>query len=1809
MEWVESLPILRGNLKQESRMQNDEETNTSQASQNGPSAAAVCTVIPEIAWPSGDKLRVQVSVLLMPVASVSGDPLLSSLGTGSVPIIPLAAWPSTLMKRMRSKEWALCVRLADKKMAVAAVNAVDMQCSADDYEAQIRLADEKWRHVFGNDPQAFEALSRVLVEDAKARTIARNLPSVPVTAKPNLRFDMQPLLLKPPSLLKPAQRLDYSRTIAPNTDEIGRQCQTVMLSEVAAHIGRAQAANLASVTLGGSGEAGPIEPALHSNLRAQWLWLSKAFDHLRGDPTRHEMSPSDSRLSRNVAMLNKQTEFKQASEAYFLRPAKRETFADLLNLARQFNSTKDFSSADFANAFHELDEALQFERPSAEASPVKQPQDAAVLVDEPASDPQDIARRRLNALRSMPALAKLFRLLIDVVIEVPIPNGFDPKGSSNWIGRISAQLILEGKDDKPPPEPEDLVWTACRLSSSTRPMGKANAGQDALIFGPASNDEYAEAPTPLLEFGIVNLKAQNGRFKLRSYDATLLVKAVESRFKSQSELRSNGRLQSQVSDHLGNTYTPGITLIDTGVLPQFMFRFWQAALQPLRAKAHVNINNGQSETPLFAEDLLIGYRVDIQRIRRSLRFPHLRVGADKQVSVAENTWHTVTARSVRYNGVDVGKDLLYPDLRYREDGAVQPLIRMIKESDDPTSVTRQERTIKEFEDSTPVTRQELLTWTGNSMALPATADKHGTCFDIDAKKDLNIGVTYAFPPPSDSAAGLMPALRVGDAYRFVLRACYQNGGGPRFDAACLNAKTLDLNGRAWLDLYEKSALGAGQDEGLSSSEPFPFRIPDVTGAPDVAFLADDPVVKAKAKLLATACPGERLERVVLRYGDVSASRETIRRVLVPPRATFEQAEAQGQFDQDFQPIPVGALRDLDTSKDGAVLPQAVGGKIVEQMSSDDSSKTHVNPADTGGDTAWRGPVVRGAPGSGRLKDHAQYYCDARARCVVLAFARVGEAPDARLARLDQLVFWKEQEYPRDALPILLEFRLNVELTEGARILEDVDRIVATTSGARAGVAVRRVRIEVAVAEELDLVIWCPDLNAARNNPYFQTLAARLGSPTAVDSVNTKTRELRPEIEQVRDALSVNLNGLLKTAGNSQELIDENTRLAQRNIMMQWLGVQPLDVLNAITRIQVVGAVVKPRYAATYSVCETGGLSAPRLALQIIRLKQQDAIAEWDRRLAAQQAKDPKSTVPLTCRLDIEDDRGGEVGFLVARVNLDRPSTATLRGEVAWVDYDDAVALAQNAARTEWIHVPRHSVHELFKELQIERDSGGVSQDFDLTQASDSSPRNLSLTFGTGAKRLAFRLVSGSRFKDCFNAPKPIPGNPIVDLGYFERENYSLKELLKTPSCPGEFNMAQRDDAFWIKATERPPVLQVDSFALLAHEHFVAQTPRFIAVERRQALRVWFTRGSGYKSGEGELVAVVLLPQNDVSDLPEAGKACVPARNTFALDPGEQAVADELRRRDFWYRPRGDPSATPIPEAVLKLVTGWGADPTMLGGQLQNSIPPSQFSGWVAKRGNLTLPVISDDGSSGGDSAQLVVPVAVIAYLPQLDRITGRWYIDIDFMPPPVDSAFVAFSLARYQPNALVAKDNGELCLSPSTRLDAVRIHPERRVEVTITQQFEIRVTVRGSAYARRSVSAPSTGDEVIDAALGKAMVDAREKTDLPYMHISLCRQPEFSDDAVVPVTDADGELLSRDAEPVLNVFNAEWTANWFMPKNIPISTICVYVSEFEWISTVDFHPLDDTSSALIRRPREFKCLVALGKAGNVFSAPSPATPS
>lgn len=1585
-------------------------------------------VIPDGVEQEGRQLKaLRFSILLTPTIVDSQSSPARPHTANASPKIDLAVWPQKITDLLAGRGAVRIYLQFQTEKEPRTFTARISRHDARGFAAQRGLAQRTWQRAFPEGESAFAALREVLAEDSEARSArAGGTTDTKLASQSVYKYGGMDLTLE--------------KCAAPDALLLGQFLHTLHLREFAQTLA---AADNKSVGISDARESSFALGQLLDEARRRAVDTNERQEVLNGAA---------------VAMRQRLNVYSTATTALrngwgdalrgAIGPAESEIRAGLSDLDKLLEEGWLEKTRGEIKGPVILNEcATAYERSAPERDAIKRA--------------KEIARRRYTGLRSQPTLAKLVRLLVDV--ELVIDEGtlpFDAGTGLNEFGSVAVEIVADGNDSptRLPSGIKELPTTRFRLRRSL------SSAKSAQTFSPASRYEWPHPAggsrsefLPLID-GFLHMREQPGRFYLRTFDVALGLNAIAAAASERNAAKARGA--ESTSDRMAPLRSQGFELGDTHSPAEVAYDMLKT------------LELSKNNEPLYAEDLLMGFRVDIQR------------------TVANGTgpgpWYSATARSMTFQGIPIQDGThLFPAYEERDDGFVAATPRIGKEQNGVWIFPR----------------QELFSWSGEPLALPATKDLPGNEEDpcpspppkekerglpiacLVPEEDLNIGVTYDFGPRGRDSAkrrDLIPALRLGDRYRFVLRACYGNGGGPRFDPSPQG------------ELYEASALGAtGLDAKASDKDPAPFITPDPVAAPGLALFADDPLVLAFSA--EKDRPAEKYDQVVLR-AEYRADR-TARRILLPPRIAFEQAEIQGQFDR--VDVPRGALVSMSLDPRQGALPQAVGGKIIVA-----GEAKHAG--------AHRGAVYMIAGG---IRKHP-YFCDTRGRCVVIALQRPGTTPDTSSddvsPPLHNLRFWQQRQGPDDALPIVVDFKIAPLGATGARFVGQPEvRSYAPPGPSRA----LRVVVEVGLAEKIELRTWCIDERLLHNNLF---VAGIVGIKSRKKPV--KSAKMLGPLEAIESA--------------SKTLQDDDGKKLVGALLDAYGGRAPSTLSDSLTW-SVVAATRRPLVAPSF-VLENG---QPVLSV---------------RRLRAMKAEERWVDFP---RADDDEPEGTQV-FLDGNVEVHRRSAGELRVQLLWKDFNDQVAVER--VRGQWEFNPRS--HSAEKTISITLTEANANQPVALDVEAAAQAKRLAFEVGWQAVRIGVRLVSRTRFAHCYPSENSASAS---DLSPFEAESHPVREFLPPDG------RAQGDLAIWLNATQRPPKPEVAEMVLVRRFREIARSSTAVVIEARWTLRLILRKGSWHQSGEGELLAVVLLPKDAVT----SSRGAKPAPH-HRLDEDELKWSDKLRRLNLVLSlvlPKPDEAKL---TKLMQLVSGWAADPATDAGRLQPILSPGQFAGWVEKRAYLTLPfAMPQDGTP---DVEELAKVAIIAYEPILDVATGDRYVDVDFLSPDIDSPFVRLSVARYQPHALDG-----LWLSSQVCLDPAELPPRRQVEVRWQGPGVLQVKITGPAYRRRALGAVEGPESNLERAL---LAREAYKTDVPWMRISIQR---FNGEGAGFLA-ADGASVGLQREVAALVVGEQglWETEFVLPA-----------TEKRWrvfIAEVEFHlpGVGATERKTLQTlPRGFKCEV------------------
>ncbi len=336
-------------------------------------------------------------------------------------------------------------------------------------------------------------------------------------------------------------------------------------------------------------------------------------------------------------------------------------------------------------------------------------------------------------------------------------------------------------------------------------------------------------------------------YDLETVDSSKLLQSLLHQSRGIVEADAAGAEPDSISSKFPDTHTTGISVVDLQA-PE------RAVAMQQRQAAHKAL----AVQTFYAETICNGYRADVLR---------------KPAKKAERPWASLMARRIYFPrlwtafGLTSANDHPYPEFRDRDHGVVHVAPKLVpKETGTPSETPP---------DLVPSTSQILLTWTGDSLGVPADAQTRSA--PVDEYRDLGLDIMFAFTgQPEDRA----PVLRWGDDYTFGLRAVMPNGA------------SIGLN----------EAAGRYADESCRTSRSHICRRATCR-RPSCCF----PPIPSPDRRHMPALPNELDTRIVLLSGR-KEQRLQARRALAPARVSFEDAERSGLLDDQLgRDLPRGAF--------------------------------------------------------------------------------------------------------------------------------------------------------------------------------------------------------------------------------------------------------------------------------------------------------------------------------------------------------------------------------------------------------------------------------------------------------------------------------------------------------------------------------------------------------------------------------------------------------------------------------------------------------------------------------------------------------------------------------------------------------------------------------------------------------------------------------------------------------------------------------------------------------------------------------------
>jgi hypothetical protein len=526
-----------------------------------------------------------------------------------------------------------------------------------------------------------------------------------------------------------------------------------------------------------------------------------------------------------------------------------------------------------------------------------------------------IARRRLFALQTHPTLARLLHLVVDVegpldqlpaslsdVLWCPDPGSVDGEGepseanqacflfaASDFGARIDSGTlgaawqpsfwsIIKARRLAAPGVALAIThfWPCTREEMEIRASGKSademfDLCAVAQIDGVLDLGMKAkiEAGNPCVAEGL------HTRYDLISVDSILATEGDVRRANWSTDQRNTAsRTGVKSPDPTKTGFAPRPSLVSGGLALIDRWRQHQVVAEIVTGSSKYNDHGNKRPILLDAEDLTIGYKIDVG-VRARDRNDH--------------DWRSLMNRTISMNMRGIVLDPLIAKLIPGEEERARLESGLVA----PASRQRVDDT------GTQVHAEEIVaSWEGDPLGLACQSSRIG----IDSAQDIPISRTYDLYRGDNVARYLPYPLRFGWPYRMGVRATYLGGGALRLRNAVARYEGA----------YKKRlALPALSPSDQPSTDGRRFLRQEAIAAP---------IVLMTEQVAAQADPMPRQSALVVtvRTCTIDKTRarpRTTQRVVLPPRIELAFAAKHGVFDRNAQlknvRRPPGGLKNVD----------------------------------------------------------------------------------------------------------------------------------------------------------------------------------------------------------------------------------------------------------------------------------------------------------------------------------------------------------------------------------------------------------------------------------------------------------------------------------------------------------------------------------------------------------------------------------------------------------------------------------------------------------------------------------------------------------------------------------------------------------------------------------------------------------------------------------------------------------------------------------------------------------------------------------
>lgn len=1318
-----------------------------------------------------------------------------------------------------------------------------------------------------------------------------------------------------------------------------------------------------------------------------------------------------------------------------------------------------------------------------------------------AKDPEQVVNQAFYAIQSSPAMSRLFGLTFDVYVKVEdLMNALHLTGTMTDPQACAYMLISVDDISFPVPAGGKNVWTLAKyrpavLNPDSMPPGTESASPH---FFPASRIELgmgdeSVAHAALTQFdGLMMVgqklalpKHEDGttptvpRFMLSSLDVRAACDAViDRRYGPEpSDPAADALLARRPPSWARKTFpTAGLAVLDRG-------RQGQAAMQFASRGVHLE----QSEWILDADDLLIGYRLDVA-VPVAMR-PKSGPGS------ATLVWRSLMARDVSHGPEGEFGERVRASVRALMGYSAKTGAAWQKTLDDLVLSLPARLVFSSADDkgaqADAFVDETIALWTGDPMG----AHCPGPPTSKTVEHSIGAGQKVSLPSRGSKPSRCPPSLRFGWPYRVGLRAVLSGAISLPMSVAQTYYNRSSLSHALTLPASTVRSDGKTVSHAMHR-----FLRHERIDAPFV-LMHEDIALRRLGSM-----GYERSDHVIVRsvkrdIGENERERPvSTQRIFVPPSVDVHFAALHGVFDDDGSDHPADGLRGVRYDASGGGFPFVTARSIVGI-----NEETFSGPRIISTSKGQRGDLVYARGGTSRA---VPYFPDPAARQYVIGVRYAGTDAYLEGGPFTRAIFKNPKDYP-NARPLVLTIERDTAAPNRSSCPR-LEQVLKDTQGRTAGLPVVRegvgVTLTLAPGDDFEVDVWCiPDVETltrtfalvesvgvaalarAENvsvDGFWTALGGLLPAPMCTivrDQLCGKDGSISLDLKDIESG-NQGIGGLKAPRGRALRAIALS--------LYETLTTRAMDEISAVRSIRATHATLRPALDPSFQDEGHRRFSLRRITAALGQPASASAAGDEPRAVG-----DPAG----------ETMAQGEY-MIVGDLHIDLPTTGgfELTASTAFPTistFDDPFRgrTRRDKRNGTWPAGTREFTNREVFGFDVDCD-GRVSlprAEFTLLRVDSlAAPMPLGLQADeTRTWRLPLESVSaasGGSNLGVMKARHIFPDQKARQLEVRVRAYTRHESLMRTASSVAR-------DGHWLRSgravlphenPDRKAVVWLNAGIRPSEPSARTPIPAFRmskdGTSRSTVVRIPLGRG-WFSSGEDEKLGIVVWPPNlfDAEMLAGGGsKMNLPSAGNRAVDLDDFVDEDLGPGGKFITRWGGDPLRPP-PET-------FDASDAFLTKAAFPDLDNAAYQ-WHTPRvvANVQMPLrIAGGKRNAGGTPQRVrfLGVSLLTFEPRFDIQTEEWYVDVAIAHPSEAHPFVRLGLVRYQEHA-----------APDLQVSYPAI---QWAQLMPRRDVRLESVIRGTSSASAVIVVEGIGDEL----LRQTTLRAGEAIRAPRMSLRVVRE-------------------------------------------------------------------------------------------------------